>query len=353
MELFVVIGILLVLASALMPIAASIRYKAKKSQCASNLQQLHAALSMYSVDNGRDIEIYPTYLTNLCTMNEGSGQINPSYIDDERIFICPMDDTKATQNIYGVASLKPIYSVSPPVPQDDKHDWAERYSYGYGMRNSSYLYEFSGRICETYDSTQLDAPSVPPDPSDTEWAWYDDTIAWSGSPSNFCDTYLQTKHYYSVTQGPGYEWDAPTPTEVVQNGVGMPDGTIGVTWQDAKFFQLMHGDIYRSGLEDSTFGDFPDPPAGFQDPVDYYSSVGIDPLSDPTDCLESYPRTWMPIIRCFWHQTPMHIDSESYEQVQNMSLAGNVFDSAPYWERTAFKYGSHLGGDSDPVTLGP
>jgi hypothetical protein len=63
------------------------------------------------------------------------------------------------------------------------------------------------------------------------------------------------------------------------------------------------------------------------------------------DYLHAYPRTWFPIIRCFWHQTPMHIDSETYEEVQNMSLAGNVFNSAPYWERTAFKYGARIGND--------
>ncbi len=309
-ELVVVIGIIMILMSLIYPIAATMRLKAKKTQCGNNMTQLHEALTMYSIDNNRVYETYPVYLTNLFGITQDNGIVNGAYINDDRVFICPMDDSKATVNTYGVTALKPIYSINPPVPADDKHDWAERFSNGMSQRNSSYLYEFSGRICETY---------IPDDFGGS----------WNYEPSTFCDSYLVSAvdHFFY-----------PDPWEIVRDGIPQADGSTGITWQDAKFFQLHESDVYLTGVGFSP-DNYPDPPPNFEDPSDWYFDNNIDPENQAC----SYSRTWMPIVRCFYHQTLMHIDSEAYEEVLNLALDGNIFSSSPYWERTAFKYGSKVG----------
>jgi hypothetical protein len=71
------------------------------------------------------------------------------------------------------------------------------------------------------------------------------------------------------------------------------DGNGVVTWQETKFFQLTYGD----------------------------------------DFLPYYPRTWFPIIRCFWHtKAPT---SELYRDVFNLAIDGNFFQSGPKWELVA------------------
>ena len=173
-ELIVVVGILIIALSLLMPLFSGIRAQARKALCSHNFNMIHQALTMYSVDNSQAYEHYPAYLTNLYTVDSADLSSIKSYINDDRVFICPSDSTKATQNIYNVTALKPIFSVSPAVPIDDKHDWAERQVNGLGQRNCSYLYEFSGRIAETYmpDTT------------------YEFGGSWNYDLSDFGDSYL-------------------------------------------------------------------------------------------------------------------------------------------------------------------
>lgn len=313
-ELIVVIGVITILASLLWPSLSAIRGKAKRVQCANNLTVLHQALTMYSVDNSRLEECYPAYLTNLFSVNLTSAGANGAYVSDERAFVCPMDDTKATQNQKGITVLK------PGNPQDNKADWAERIKNGLGQRNCSYLYEFSGRICETYGTDPFGG-------------------SWDGTPSNFGDSYLVT------ADDPYWNPSSPYPSEVARDPIPMDaTGTsFGVTWQDMKFHQLAYGDIYITGALSSSINTFPDPPPDFNDPYDYYDMYDTYFDNDYQNVVTSYSRTWMPIIRCFWHINLQHIDSEAYEEVQNMSLDGNVFNSSPFWERTAFKYGPKEG----------
>ena len=48
-----------------------------------------------------------------------------------------------------------------------------------------------------------------------------------------------------------------------------------------------------------------------------------------------YPRTWFPVVRCFWH---MRKTDDSMEvQVQNIAMDGNFFLSGPKWEIDAVK----------------
>lgn len=315
-ELVVVVGILTVLLSLVVPMVSQIRASARKTQCSANLRQIQQALAMYSVDNSRLGEVYPNYITNLYGGGQGTG-----YINDMRAFVCPADDTGAFRNRYGKTALKPIYSLTPPIPLDDKSDWAERQANGNGQWNSSYLYEFSNRICQTYSYD-----------TNTGFCYWNDN-----SPSSFCNTYLAVfdpDFGYLASNG-----SDPDPLLIDRR---RDYSTVGgetqgyITWQDAKFFQLDNGDIYCTGYEDYTNGGFPQPPPGYSDPQEYYDANGI---YDDKLKMGGYARTWMPIVRCFWHQTAQKIDNEDTEQVLNVSLDGNTFMSSPFWERTAFKYG--------------
>ena len=71
---------------------------------------------------------------------------------------------------------------------------------------------------------------------------------------------------------------------------------------------------------------------------DPYNTINDPPYRDDLR-MRGYPRTWMPIVRCFWHMNPKDVDNERLEQVLNMTLDGTTFYSAPGWEQTAWKYG--------------
>lgn len=78
------------------------------------------------------------------------------------------------------------------------------------------------------------------------------------------------------------------------------DGT--VSWQEAKFYQQKYGDsfLYGSGYDGE------------------------------------YPRTWFPVVRCFWHaKLP---DSNAESEIMNVAMDGNFFPSGPKWELEAIKY---------------
>ena len=61
-ELLVVIAIIGILAGMLLPVIASAREKARRTNCMSNLSQIGKGLSMYSMDNG---EQYPNTFTGI------------------------------------------------------------------------------------------------------------------------------------------------------------------------------------------------------------------------------------------------------------------------------------------------
>ena len=101
-----------------------------------------------------------------------------------------------------------------------------------------------------------------------------------------------------------------------------------VTWQDAKFWQLNNGDVFVSGY--SPPGDDGIPSNWTYAPWDAYNPYQQNP----------YPRTWMPIVRCFWHCTPALVDiadtnNQGPEEVLNLSLDNTIFLSVPGWEQTA------------------
>lgn len=74
-----------------------------------------------------------------------------------------------------------------------------------------------------------------------------------------------------------------------------------ITWQETKFYQLDHGDVSQ------------------------------DPGPWP------YPRTWFPILRCFYHTKNPESDSRrsTAQEIFNLAIDGNFFPSEPQWELNA------------------
>ena len=319
-EIAVVLAIVGLLCSLILPVLAKARKKARQVQCSSQLRQLSQAMMMYTTDHGRDSECYPSYITDLKKLG---------YVPGQAIFVCPEDLTHATLSSNGKSSLKPIYQTaaqSPTgiqVPSDDKSDWAERVSTNYAA-NCSYLYEFSARPCQQYDTNIQDW--IPNSPSSFAY----DMLAWWDDPNGI---------YGDVSLWP------PDGIYVDKRG---PDKTTGIgtaSWQDVKFWQLANGDVYNTG--NALPGDT-DVNGNKIIPEDWSSDPWDQIAQGTADAQHGYPRTWMPIIRCFWHMTPQLVDSQTCEEVLNMSVDGNTFYSVPGWEQTAWTYGRQTQLPMDP-----
>jgi len=107
-EMVVVAGILVVLASIILPNFLAARNNARLAQCTNNLRQIGLALVMYNLDHGHQMETYPDRLTHLygrTTWPTGQTTLQ-GYVADPRVFICPMDYTKAGGNKSYPTTLK-------------------------------------------------------------------------------------------------------------------------------------------------------------------------------------------------------------------------------------------------------
>jgi prepilin-type N-terminal cleavage/methylation domain-containing protein len=170
--------------------------------------------------------------------------------------------------------------LKPGNPKDTKEDWRE--GKFLDEKPCSYLYEFSMRPCG----------------DDMDGWWYDWLIVWEW------DEYF------------GWRADFVWFEDVDRDGDGI------ITWQEAKFFQLDNGDIYSSSFGFPGDGDVP--------------SDWPDIVDDQYPIL-SYSRSLMPLVRCFWHMPVNKVDDQNCEQVLNLALDGNLFDSGPAWEPHAYR----------------
>lgn len=90
-EILVVVAIISVLTGLAIPIMARSRAQARRLSCASNLSQLHKAMSIYVSEN---FATYPR-LAARPTMNQGMPRMRDTlikYAPDERVFKCPEDN---------------------------------------------------------------------------------------------------------------------------------------------------------------------------------------------------------------------------------------------------------------------
>ena len=102
LELLVVVGIIALLAAILFPVFLAARGRARTTACASNLRQLHLALSLYVADNGGYLPPYYTGTHRQITRGDGTTFILPDqsedlvtnvapYVQAADIWFCPND----------------------------------------------------------------------------------------------------------------------------------------------------------------------------------------------------------------------------------------------------------------------
>jgi prepilin-type N-terminal cleavage/methylation domain-containing protein len=325
-ELMLVLAVIGVLASILAPVVMNARKQAAYLQCTSNLRQITQAVTMYDIDINRYIENFPDRMTHLCDLG---------YVTDERIFLCPADYTRAKQGI-----------LKHSTAFDKKEKWAERASGSplgtLKMRNSSYLYEFSTFEDQTYNpATDDDLASWDfggfTFPSDFLVEWLEVPDADGEIPDGYFDGDVSWEYTNTARQSTVYLWSPPNPAAMDRDGyINKTSGKGYVTLQEAKFWQINNGDVYTTGLCLPGERGIPEPEGEawflYTEPYDAIFA-GDAPRQ------HGYPRTWVPLARCFWHTSPATVDNETLEQVLNVAVDGNVFYSVPFWEYTAWKYG--------------
>jgi prepilin-type N-terminal cleavage/methylation domain-containing protein/prepilin-type processing-associated H-X9-DG protein len=93
-ELLIVIAIIAILASALFPVFAAAREKARQTTCGSNLKQLGLAFVQYTQDYDEQYPVGPIGLGSAHSGNGWAGAIFP-YVKDTAVYACPDDPTVA------------------------------------------------------------------------------------------------------------------------------------------------------------------------------------------------------------------------------------------------------------------
>ena len=88
-ELLVVVGILALLAAILFPVLVAARGRARTTACASNLHQLHLALSLYVADDGGYLPPYCTDVSRQITRRDGTTFILPDQSEDLTASVAP------------------------------------------------------------------------------------------------------------------------------------------------------------------------------------------------------------------------------------------------------------------------
>jgi len=141
-ELMTVIAIIGVLIGLLLPVLQHVRQKGNERRCNSNMRQIWLAMNVYRNDNEKDGDYFPYRITWM---------LRDGYIDNAKIFLCPMDSSK------GAEGGKPPKSAQQFVETDEMGSSAFP---GRGTCPCSYQYEFSGADC-SWGFTSIGAPPYP------------------------------------------------------------------------------------------------------------------------------------------------------------------------------------------------
>ena len=178
-ELLVVIAIIGVLAGFLLPAIARAQWNARKTACVNQLTQFNKALQTYLRDYPEDR--IPPWLSNLY----------PSYISNEKLYICPEDPTK------GKEGGKPYWE------SDQSKQFVEADDY-----------KNSGAAGEDEDAAAIMNPDLEANSYLYEWncakcSWHNDGYSWKGESCTFADNYVPDPNVH-------------------------PNGRLSLTWREVK-----------------------------------------------------------------------------------------------------------------------
>jgi prepilin-type N-terminal cleavage/methylation domain-containing protein len=116
MELLTVIAIIAILAGLLFPVLARAQRGARQTQCMSNMKSIIQAARMYK----EDWRVYPDALYGYGRDLDGNGEpdlietrLYPEYINDEKIFNCPLAPLNLGNGRMWVYATTPISAVDP------------------------------------------------------------------------------------------------------------------------------------------------------------------------------------------------------------------------------------------------
>lgn len=129
-ELIVTLAIIMLLAALIMPVFARTRESARRTNCASNLKQLGAALQLYALDYNGKLPPQPR-------SSEWMGQLMP-YCKNNGIFSCPSESTE-TKREFGVYPNAPASWLDPSeaAPVGAQRGNASSYQYRGGLMNDA------------------------------------------------------------------------------------------------------------------------------------------------------------------------------------------------------------------------
>lgn len=285
-EVLVVVIIISMLVGLSLGVMARSRRDARIGTCKHNMQQFYVGIQMFDDDHDRFRENYPARLTFL---HYFKGTRSREYL------------TNAAEEFSGEVYIGPKYLADARqfiCPLDATRG-----------REGGKPKKVKNQYTETDEGPGRGAPALP---NESPWSsylyefsealcdWWED---WVESPDGFPP--------YGPYYDPDFdEWDTDAMEGDEEDEIIDTNWDMRVTWQETKFYQQKFGDRW---LHDS-FG--------------WYGG---------------YPRSWFPVVRCFWHQRDS--DVEAFQKdILNLSMSGNLFTSGPIWEVVATQ---NLDADAD------
>jgi len=135
LELLTVIAIIAILAAVMFPVMKSVKDRAKKSGCMSNLHSIGVAVQEYKLDNRRCplalLARYDVGSPMPATMREATGGLFPEYVRSMKGFVCPAASTGNVDAPFplpsdpGLTVLDPVTGLPKEVRffTGDSYDW--------------------------------------------------------------------------------------------------------------------------------------------------------------------------------------------------------------------------------------
>ncbi len=135
-ELLTVIGIIAILAAIIFPVMASVKKRARMTNCMTNLQQISNALAMFKMDNHKfPVALVPVVAGQPFSAARSDAGLYGEYVKGgAKVFLCPessFTDENATtlQNVGKAAGTQLIYTYSSYDGYVNAGTYEQHYAY--------------------------------------------------------------------------------------------------------------------------------------------------------------------------------------------------------------------------------